>query len=424
MSASSSEKQFDLILIGKTGNGKSSTGNTILGRQVFTVGDAGTSVTISTELGYSKLDSSVIVKVIDTPGIVDTRMDEAEQVKEAVNNLCQGFRNCPNGFHALVLILKYGSRYTQEEKYTIHFLKHLFGGSFIRDHCILIFSNGENFDLQARKTRGLTFEKWCEDQREDLGELIQECGNRVVLFYNMAPEKREEAVQRLLSLVQSIGKRYTSVLFEHIKEERDRILAGGGFTENMEKRLGVIISLIDRLKRATYEGDCYREALCDIKLEIAGLEAETDQEEQGKADLLAVWMIIAKIKLNIDRYVNQGQESAFGESFTLMDNSQMSDFYTGNRGLTIETVDPTVDTFQLAANTAQLTANTVQLAADIVQPTANTVQLTETYLTKEIGKTGDELQLALKKRANIIRHFANNFVTIFQRFLRLLGRAF
>ncbi|KAH9524065.1 Immune-associated nucleotide-binding protein 9 [Bulinus truncatus] len=201
---------------------KSALGNSILGRKAFESKPATTSVTksVAEELIEYK---GYVIKVVDGPGVEYTDMRNEEEMKMLIESLSGAITINLRGYHAFLLVVKFGERFTRESQQAIEFLKKVFGGDFVKKFCILVMTYGDQLDGD------MSFRECLSEHNAGMMELVKECDNRVVLFDNKTKEKAKkfEQLDGLLDIVQMLtlnNGRYTNEQFGLAKLSRDAMM--------------------------------------------------------------------------------------------------------------------------------------------------------------------------------------------------------
>ncbi|XP_041821657.1 GTPase IMAP family member 7-like [Chelmon rostratus] len=220
-----------IVILGKTGAGKSNLANTLLGETLFSTNHSPNSGTSECQAATKSVNGRSI-KLIDTPGFFDTDRSEEELKPEIVRCITE----CAPGPHAFLIVLKV-EKFTEQEQAVINKINQYFSEEAFK-YATFVFTHGDQLP------EGQTIKDFV-DQNKSMSDLVKKCGSRCHVVDNKYWNRNSEdeyrsnqvQVEKILQsieemVVENRGGCYTNEMLQAVeemrKQEEERIRRSSG----------------------------------------------------------------------------------------------------------------------------------------------------------------------------------------------------
>ncbi|XP_034412733.1 uncharacterized protein LOC117747533 [Cyclopterus lumpus] len=223
-----------IVLLGKTGVGKSSLANNIFGEAIFKINNLSDLETHPTTV-ETKYVHEKNITLIDTPGFFDPSRSEKEMKPEMMR--CS--TECAPGPHVFLIVLKV-EKFIEHNEAVVSQMCDYFSKDALK-YVVIVFTHGDQLP------EGMTLEKYIEESG-DLGDLVKKCGGRCHVVDNKYWKDNTEGdrsnqvqVEKLLCSINQIvvknkGRFYTDKKLREVekkiqKERKVIRLSSGNMSE-------------------------------------------------------------------------------------------------------------------------------------------------------------------------------------------------
>lgn len=277
----------NILLIGRTGNGKSTLANTLVNKngefqEVFKESAGSTSETKKIQKEEFEVEingEKIKYQVIDTIGIGDTQLNP----REVLNRVAEACHEVSRGLNQIFFVIR--GRFTEEELETYNLLRSIIFDEEITNFTTIVRTGFADFE---KEEFCMADRKKLEEENPKLAELVRSCGKLVYVDNTPIPtggreskilaakEDREASRKLLLKYLINDCGNYRPISLDRLNER-----VGSYMTEKekLQKRLEELEKIKEEEKLQTeQEKKKYEEERQRSQNRLVELEAKIEQQ--------------------------------------------------------------------------------------------------------------------------------------------------
>ncbi|XP_074551992.1 uncharacterized protein LOC141809064 isoform X2 [Halichoeres trimaculatus] len=217
-SSSQSSKELRLVLLGRSGSGKSAAGNSILGREEFASRpESLTPITRECEKKRALVERRQVA-VVDTPDWFNSEQTP-DEVRAQISS-CVALSS--PGPHAFLLCVPIDLP-AKTELQALGALESVFGPEAVQKHTMVLFTYADRLRKSGKAGDG-SAEAYISGQREDLLKIVEKCGDRFHVLETGGGWRDRRNVAELLDKVEQTvseagGQCYSCPAFQEAEKK-------------------------------------------------------------------------------------------------------------------------------------------------------------------------------------------------------------
>lgn len=207
------KNQSRILLFGRPGTGKSSLGNTLIGKQHFQESASSLNDTQPCYTVQVKLESGRKLKIVETPGIFDGGM---------TNEIKKSFEFLSPGPHAIIIVLM-PDRITTKDDEAVDSLFKFFGDDHFLKNTILVMNRKSEITKDLGENPNST--EYIENiTSKGIQKLYNGCEKRFVLVENLQKwENRLEDAEKVFQEIDKLDSYYDWKYFDQVNKQNESL---------------------------------------------------------------------------------------------------------------------------------------------------------------------------------------------------------